>query len=301
MELWYKWSVRVAEDDEDKVRFLGVPPLDFELIIYYNGVMTDTINKLFDLIYNDQNQKIISSHANPINRAGRKCFSQNEEDGMTFEIIRRLGLAHGSFIEFGVSDGRENNTLALAALGWKGIWVGNECLCFTPNASENFRYYKQWISLSTLSQLMASIKKDTGIESPDIFSVDLDGNDIHIIADLLATGIKPKLWIAEYNARFIPPIRFYQAYNDNITWTGTDFFGASICSYIDLFKQYDYKLIATNAVSGSNAFFIHQDYIENFNDVPDDINVLYTPPRYFLYNNYGFPVDPQTVKTIINR
>jgi hypothetical protein len=32
--------------------------------------------------------------------------------------------------EFGVSDGMENSTLVLAALGWSGFWVGGEQLKF---------------------------------------------------------------------------------------------------------------------------------------------------------------------------
>ena len=72
------------------------------------------------------------SHPNPLNRFGRKCFSQSNEDGITLEILRRIGrLGPGAYTEFGVGNGAENNTLILAAMGWKGFWVGNE----TPSAS----------------------------------------------------------------------------------------------------------------------------------------------------------------------
>lgn len=261
------------------------------------------LNQLFDLIYDQQNRELISSHVNPINRAGRKCFSQNEEDGMTFEIVKRLGIRTGTYIEFGVGNGIENNTLALAALGWKGAWVGNEELCFTPKPSDHFRYYKNWITLSNLPNLILDIQNDLNFNIPDVFSVDLDGNDIHIVDNLLKNGVKPRLWIVEYNARFIPPIRFHTEYRDDTSWTRGDFFGASLCSYVDMFAQYDYQLIATNALSGSNAFFIQTSDLMsvNFEDIPRDIDQLYSPSRYFLYNNYGHGVDPRTVEKIINR
>jgi hypothetical protein len=52
----------------------------------------------------------------------------NDEDGITFEIPRRIGLADGVFAEFGVGNGVENNTLAPAAAGWTGFWVDGEDL-----------------------------------------------------------------------------------------------------------------------------------------------------------------------------
>ena len=64
---------------------------------------------------------------NPLNKFGRKCFSQTDQDGITLEILRRIGcLADGVFAEFGVGNGMENNSLILAALGWRGFWVGSE-------------------------------------------------------------------------------------------------------------------------------------------------------------------------------
>ena len=56
---------------------------------------------------------------NPFNKYGKKIFSQTDEDGITIEIIKRMNcLNNGNFIEFGVGDGTENNTLILKSLGW---------------------------------------------------------------------------------------------------------------------------------------------------------------------------------------
>jgi hypothetical protein len=54
---------------------------------------------------------------NPLNRFGAKYFSQGEEDGLTLEIIKRLGIKNGTFAELGVGNGLENNTLILLASG----------------------------------------------------------------------------------------------------------------------------------------------------------------------------------------
>jgi hypothetical protein len=56
---------------------------------------------------------------------GRRHFSQNDEDGILLEILRRLDIVDArSFIEFGVGDGTENNTIILLAKKWSGAWVG---------------------------------------------------------------------------------------------------------------------------------------------------------------------------------
>jgi hypothetical protein len=66
-----------------------------------------------------------NNHPNPLNRFGAKCFSQSDEDGITLEILKRIGsIEKGAFAEFGVADGTENNTLILLSLGWRGFWVG---------------------------------------------------------------------------------------------------------------------------------------------------------------------------------
>lgn len=253
----------------------------------------------FDLVYDQQNRDILANHPNPINRAGKKCFSQNDEDGITIEILRRLGLSTGTYIEFGVGNGLENNTLILAALGWKGAWVGVESLAFNYKPNDKLLFLQEWINLKTLPTIMSTIANTSGILTPDVFSVDLDGNDIHLVKDMLDHGIMPKMWIVEYNAKFPPPVEFNIQYADNFMWVGDDYFGASLASYVKVFEQAEYMLVATNAYSGSNAFFVHKDYWPKFYDVPIDINVLYTPPRYQAYRAYAFPTSANTVQQIL--
>src|SRR5262249_11524755 len=68
---------------------------------------------------------------NPLMAHGRRYFSQNDEDGILLEILRRLSITEpSSFCEFGVGNGTENNTIILLAMKWRGIWVGEEDLAF---------------------------------------------------------------------------------------------------------------------------------------------------------------------------
>src|SRR4051794_18750785 len=54
-----------------------------------------------------------SNSTNPLVRSGAKYFSQNDEDGILLEILRRIGLEKGVAAELGIGNGLENNTLIL--------------------------------------------------------------------------------------------------------------------------------------------------------------------------------------------
>ena len=220
------------------------------------------------------------------------------------EILRRLGnLEDGVFAEFGVGDGMENNTLVLASLGWKGFWVGGEKLRFTVEERNpaRFFYLQEWITLDNITALAQRGLRAISANAVDVVSLDLDGNDIYFVERLLTDGIRPKLFIVEYNAKFPPPIAFQIAYDPQHAWQEDDYFGASLASFAELFGRFSYRLICCNSQTGANAFFVDDAHAGVFADVPTDIGRIYAEPRYFLPNRYGHPRSPRTVETIINR
>ena len=56
-------------------------------------------------------------------KAGYRVYSQSDEDGILHEIFRRIGDGKRTFLELGVGNGLENNTLFLLIQGWSGIWI----------------------------------------------------------------------------------------------------------------------------------------------------------------------------------
>jgi hypothetical protein len=263
----------------------------------------EQIRQLKDLILLSQTKQLQLQHPNPLNGFGRKCSSQGDEDGITLEILRRLGrLKGGVFAEFGVEGGIENNTLVLAALGWKGFWVGGEELRFTvvEKNPAHFCYLQEWITLENVTALTRRGLGVIGANEPDVVSLDLDGNDIYFLERLLTDGIRPKLFIVEYNAKFPPPIAFQIAYDPQHRWKRDDYFGASLASLTDLFARFSYRLVCCNSQTGANAFFVDDTYTDVFADVPTDIDRIYVEPRYYLHNRYGHPVSTRTIETIIN-
>lgn len=262
---------------------------------------TETLEQLKDLVLFDHSQSRNAEHPNPLNRAGRKCFSSTDQDGITLEILRRIGsLDGGVFAEFGVGDGTENNTLILAALGWKGFWVGGQDLAVDPGDNPRFTYEKAWITAENILALSRKCLRAIDATTVDVVSLDLDGNDIYLVETLLAGGVRPKLFVVEYNGKFPPPVRFQIAYDPQHVWQSDDYFGASLASFAALFATFDYRLVCCNAHSGSDAFFVDAAFAERFADVPTDIAQLYAEPRYFLYGGFGqHPTSPRTVAKIL--
>lgn len=258
------------------------------------------IRNLHDLILFHHTKVLQCNHSNPLNRYGKKCFSQADEDGITLEILRRIKkLSEGTYAEFGVGDGTENNTLILAALGWKGFWVGGEELRLDINNKDGrLFFFKEWVTSENIVSTAKKGLKAIDVEQLDVISLDLDFNDIYFVEELLANNFKPKLFIAEYNAKFPPPVEFKISYDPQRTWEGDDHFGASLSSFNKLFEKFGYRLICCNSQTGSNAFFIDDSFSELFSDVPTDINQIYVEPRYHLYNNYGHRKSVTTIEEL---
>ena len=264
----------------------------------------ERIENLADLLLNDLSLHLAKNHPNPFNKFGRKVYSQTDEDGLTFEIIRRLGIEKGSFAEYGVGNGLENNTLAMTALGWDGFWVGGQNLAFVPPGREKeplLVYLKSWITRENIVPLTQKGLQAISKSNLDLISLDLDGNDIYFVEELLKNGFNPSLFIVEYNAKFPPPIRWSVKYDPELRWDEEDYFGASLSAFYDLFKKYGYFLVCCNSHSGSNAFFVSEKFKQRFPEIPEDISLIYSPQRYYLYYKSGWKSSPKTVASFFKK
>ena len=215
---------------------------------------------------------------------GHKVYSQNEEDGIIQEIFNRIGTTNKVFVEFGIGDGLENNSLALLMNDWKGLWIEGSSTAVN-NIKDNFRSV---IDSERLKVVEAFITKDNINEiisdninekEIDLLSVDIDGNDIHIYNEI--SVINPRVVIMEYNAKFPPPIMFTVDYNATHTWQGDDHVGASL-KYIerDLNKR-GYKLVGCD-LAGVNAFFVREDLLEDKFLAPYTAEKHYQPAKFYL-------------------
>ena len=237
---------------------------------------------------------------NPLTRNPRKYFSQSDEDGITEKILMRFGTPlPGCVIEFGVGDGSENNSLALIAKGWRSYWIGGQDLIFDFPKSCKHYFKKVFVNLDNISEIVddAILRLDTTESLVDIVSMDLDGNDYHFAKLLLDSGLSPRLWIIEYNAKFPPGSTWVMPYNSTHTWSSDDYFGASYSSFIELFSNHGYFPVACS-VQGANIFFVRESDRNKFLDVTIEVDKLYQPPFYYLISKWGHVVAAETIENI---
>ena len=215
---------------------------------------------------------------------GQKIYSQNEEDGIIQEIFNRIGTTNKTFVEFGIGDGLENNTLALLLSDWKGLWIEGSSRAVN-NIKDNFKsvinnerlkVVEAFITKDNINDIISSNISDKEI---DLLSVDIDGNDIHIFNEI--SVVNSRVVVIEYNAKFPPPIMFGVDYNPIHAWQGDDYVGSSL-KYIEKnLNAKGYKLVGCD-LSGSNAFFIREDLVGDKFLAPYTAEKHYQPAKYYL-------------------
>ena len=62
--------------------------------------------------------------------------------------------------------------------------------------------------------------------------------------------------------------------------------------------EFGYRLICCNAHTGVNAFFVLEELMVNFRDVPSDINDIYMPPNFKHVMKFAHNQNPKTIESI---
>jgi hypothetical protein len=212
---------------------------------------------------------------------GFRSFSQNDEDGILQEIFRRIGLTTGSFVEFGVQDGLQNNTRLLLYRGWKGLWIEADARACrkmrrvfgSELASGQLQLVHSFVTRENIGGLIEA----SGLLPIDLLSIDIDGNDYWVWK---ALTIQPRVVVIEYNAKFRPPTSWVMEYNAAHRWDYSDYQGASLQSLYDLGRTKGYRLVGCG-LAGVNAFFVREDLAHQH--FPEQVVAdLYNPPRFYL-------------------
>ena len=263
--------------------------------------MYPTVLRLLDMLVLRHWSKKISNAKNILNKSGKKFYSQNDEDGILLEILKRIKKNNGSFIEIGVG-GTENNTIILLMLGWKGIWIDGQKIDVNLNENSRLKFIKEFIDKNNCIKTLERGLQKLNLKNKDInvISIDIDGNDFFIAETLLNNGYKPDCLIVEYNAKFPPPILYNMPYDKNYVWKGHDDQGNSIQHWVNFFEKFGYKLVCCN-ITGANAFFINNKHNDKFNDIPTDINNIYYAPDYNWFAQTGHPTSTKTIEYFANK
>jgi hypothetical protein len=224
-----------------------------------------------------------------LNRFGWRAFSQTDEDGMIQEIFRRIGATGRRFLEIGAGDGLENNTAYLLACGWSGTWIESDpgcCAAILRNCDAAIRDGRlAVIGAAATPDGIDELIRDSGLAGEiDLLSLDIDGNDYHVLCRIEA--VRPRVVVLEYNASYRPPVRWIMNYDPDHRWDGTNYFGASLNAYHDLMAERGYALVGCN-LAGVNAFFVRADLAADRFAAPFDVENHFEPPRFYLVSHFA--------------
>jgi hypothetical protein len=184
-------------------------------------------------------------------------FSQNGEDGVLYEVCRRLDPPR-TFVEFGIETGVQGNCVLLAdVFGWGGLFIESSTDCYEALAMK----YPAGGKVRTLNAPVTPENVEALFAQADvpsefgILSIDIDGNDYWVWKAV-------ELWhpwvvVIEFNPLLTSGEALVQPYTTE-RWANSWFFGASITALERLGESKGYRLIYVD-LAGVNAFFIRSE------------------------------------------
>jgi len=211
-------------------------------------------------------------------------YSQDGEDGILKEILRRLDIDKGTCIEFGAGDGREiSNTYQLwHNEGWDALLIEPHSEKFESLQSFLKKNEADWTggvvakkcfvthegpdTLDSILDRTHAQYEEFDFESIDVLSIDIDGNDYHVWKAFETR--KAKCVVIEYRTEFPPHISHHDPPGQHMG------LGASARALTDLAEEKGYTLVS---LTRSNAFFVDSDLMEKMGDVVTSLEELHDP------------------------
>jgi len=218
-------------------------------------------------------------------------FSQNGEDGILDILRHQLLINNRYFIEIGASDGIENNTTWLAVVEkYNGIMIeGNARLIarakrMITSCNIGVECRHMFVSAESVSKLVDEVS----FSDPDVLSLDIDGNDYYIAKAILENGIRPKIFVVEYNSVYgqiqSRTIEYQKDFSFIKAHPSRLYYGVSIAGWKKFFISHGYRFITVDR-NGVNAFFVLPEYFDA--SFLDGIKGLSFAENYYQYKKFG--------------
>jgi hypothetical protein len=172
----------------------------------------------------------------------KNYYSQNGEDGIIEEILKRLDIKNGWVCEFGAWDGIYlSNTFKLIENGFNGVYIEGDCekykdLLKTVDKHPNIHPINEYVDYkdNSTNSLDELLKKTDIPHDFDILSIDIDTYDFQVWKSLKI--YRPKIVIIEINSSI----------NTNITYhihEENKYQGTSFRPMFDLGLEKGYKFV----------------------------------------------------------
>ncbi len=213
-------------------------------------------------------------------RYARNVYSQRGEDGILQEILSRLKIKHGFFVEFGAWDGKWlSNSKLLVDQGWSGIFIEADPKGFKELAKnykdiQNILCLHQFVTYSENDlrgkTIDAILDKYFPNQEIDFMSIDIDGAD-HLILEGLKC--KPKILCVEGGFSWNP--LFTTRVPDKIAFKNLQ---QPLAVMIEIGKKNGYEPVCFT----QNTFFIRKDLYAPFEEISNDAFSLWKDGWYSL-------------------
>lgn len=198
-----------------------------------------------------------------------KVYSQWGEDGILDYICEIIALAKPRFLEIGAGNFLKCNSRFIAEFRNASVVAvdARADLLSAPLHSLKWKNHielvHEWITPDNVNSIIELAKQK--MNSVDIFSLDLDGNDYWILER--ANLSQFKVVVVEYNALFgsthevtVPRNDRFERHKEH---TSGLYYGASLKAFVELLKLKGFVFIGTNR-SCVNAFFIKKNLRSKF-------------------------------------
>ena len=172
----------------------------------------------------------------------KNIYSQNGEDGIIEEILKRLNITSGWVCEFGAWDGKHlSNTFHLVKnRGFNAVYIEGDSIKFndllvTANQFKHIKPINAFVEYKWKKNNLDSILSTTLIPKDfDVLSIDIDSFDYQIWKSLQL--YLPKIVIIEINSYIHPDVKDY-------IHTPNKFQGTSFNPMLELGIQKGYKFL----------------------------------------------------------
>ncbi|MEP6502261.1 MAG: hypothetical protein ABJD97_02950, partial [Betaproteobacteria bacterium] len=212
-----------------------------------------------------------------------KVYSQWGEDGIIEYLVSQVPVESKSFVEFGVENYTEANTIFLLKhRNWRGLVIDG-----SPEHIESVRRGQVlWrhdlmadCSFITTDNINDIIRRNGFAGELGLLSVDIDGNDYWVWQAI--DCVQPRIVIAEYNSLFGSTAAISTPYRADFYRTNADpsnmYYGASIAALTHLAALKGYTLVAGNS-AGNNVFYVRNDCLGALR--PQTIAEAYVPAAF---------------------
>ena len=248
--------------------------------IYLFCILLAGIYKFISIKFRKKTNHKYSNNLDEINNHEYRKYSQNNEDRIIDHVFSKIKPNKINFIEIGF-DYYENNSLNVFRKSNKILLIeASKDKCFVlKNILSIFYPFKKrkilntFVTKNNINELVNNFYSKN--EEIDCISIDVDGNDYFLME---AINFMPKLIAIEYNFWLGKEKSITMPYQEDYSWDGNIYCGASLLALNNLANKKNYSLIAIDS-SCTNAFFTRNDLAHNFS-LLDPIKSFKIPKKY---------------------